>query len=367
MASALGGFAARWPAAAEDFRFEIFGGDGPEDQAGALGLLARERAGRRKAGRRPSGGPWKRVPAGWSPPRAPAPGRQRGCGSASRAWRRSGRNACGWWRRYRSPGRPTPETTGLVSVATVTRKSNTSSPLEAPMATAMKSCMSLPDENAPGVPSRTCTRTASSASPSASAFAIAAYMARVMAFFLSGRLKRMTFNAPATPARSVRIWSVMAVPSRLGPVRRRVRKDQASAALAFSRIAAPAVALEQEPLGLRAPGWPRQSGQGPHVQALQGHPGRPARRARAWQRWRSGRTASDRAWRRSARRSGCLRPWPTACRRVGGLEVSDGGIEMACDAVECCDVGGAGSLGVGLEIGDQLRQPSRRPTRAACG
>jgi hypothetical protein len=63
----------------------------------------------------------------------------------------------------------TPETTGFFAVASATRKPNTSLPWSPPMATARKSCKSLPDENAPGEPRKTCTRTASSSSPARSA------------------------------------------------------------------------------------------------------------------------------------------------------------------------------------------------------
>ncbi len=59
---------------------------------------------------------------------------------------------------------------------------------------------------APGEPRSTVTRTASSASPAATASAMAAYMALVSAFFLSGRFMRMTC---AAPRRSTVMWSLM--------------------------------------------------------------------------------------------------------------------------------------------------------------
>src|SRR5262245_13468578 len=56
--------------------------------------------------------------------------------------------------------------------------------------------MSLPAEKAPGTPRNTCTRMPASASAARSASLILAYMARVSAFFLSGRFIRIDWIAP---------------------------------------------------------------------------------------------------------------------------------------------------------------------------
>src|SRR5690606_32048713 len=62
-----------------------------------------------------------------------------------------------------------------------------------------------PALNMPGSPRKTCTRTSASSSPPVSAPAIDEYMARVSAFFLSGRFMRMIWTAPR---RSIRTCSV---------------------------------------------------------------------------------------------------------------------------------------------------------------
>src|SRR5690606_29222029 len=74
----------------------------------------------------------------------------------------------------------------------------------------MKSARSLPDENAPGTPRIRWTRTCGSSSAPVSAAAIAAYMSRVMAFFLSGRFMRMICTAPR---RSISICWLIAISS----------------------------------------------------------------------------------------------------------------------------------------------------------
>ena len=75
------------------------------------------------------------------------------------------------------------------------RKSQTSAPPSPPVAIAMKSARSLPAENAPGTPRKTwhADRRIGVALGRAPAD-IASYMARVIAFFLSGRFMRMTWT-----------------------------------------------------------------------------------------------------------------------------------------------------------------------------
>ena len=62
----------------------------------------------------------------------------------------------------------------------------------------MKSLMSLPAENTPPEPMKTCTAMASFFSDASSASDMALYMVPVKAFFLSARVKRMTCTPSCT-------------------------------------------------------------------------------------------------------------------------------------------------------------------------
>ncbi|QTK79433.1 hypothetical protein AT6N2_C1735 [Agrobacterium tumefaciens] len=100
----------------------------------------------------------------------------------------------------------TPETSGFSKATSAFRSSSAASlPFPPDIAKARKSAMSLPAEKQPSVPRKATTRMSGLALAALSASAMRRYMASVMAFFFSGRLKRMVRTSGAWPTGSIRM------------------------------------------------------------------------------------------------------------------------------------------------------------------